>query len=55
MAAARLGQGPLSFGQWHAVSATFYGLKVLLVLALAWRSTSAPPAAAAPASSPSSS
>ena len=37
MAAARAGQGPLSFGQLHAVSAVFYGLKVLLVLALAWR------------------
>jgi hypothetical protein len=37
MAAARAGQGPLSFGQLHAVSAAFYGLKLLLVLALAWR------------------
>ena len=37
MAAARAGQGPLSFGQLHAVSAAFYGAKVLLVLALAWR------------------
>jgi len=37
MAAARAGQGPLSFGQLHAVSAVFYCVKVLLVLALAWR------------------
>jgi hypothetical protein len=37
MAAARVGQGPLSFGQLHALSAVFYGVKVLLVLALAWR------------------
>jgi len=37
MVAARAGQGPLSFGQLHAVSAAFYGVKVLLVLALAWR------------------
>ncbi len=37
MADARLGQGPLSFGQLHAVSAVFYLLKAGLVLALAWR------------------
>jgi hypothetical protein len=41
MAAARAGQGPLSFGQLHAVSAVFYGAKVLLVLALAWRAVGA--------------
>jgi hypothetical protein len=41
MAAARAGQGPLSFGQLHAVSAVFYGVKVLLVLALAWRAAGA--------------
>jgi hypothetical protein len=35
--AARLGQGALSFGQLHAVSALFFGAKGLLVLALAWR------------------
>ncbi len=35
MAAARAGSGPLSFGQLHAVSATFYALKLLLVVALA--------------------
>jgi hypothetical protein len=39
MVAARAGQGGLSFGQLHAVSAAFYGVKLLLVLALAWRST----------------
>lgn len=37
MAAARAGVGPLSFGQLHAVSAAFYAVKLLLVLALAWR------------------
>jgi hypothetical protein len=41
MAAARAGQGPLSFGQLHAVSAVFYGAKVLLVLTLAWRAAGA--------------
>ena len=37
MAAARAGQGPLSFGQLHALSAVFYAVKVVLVAALAWR------------------
>jgi hypothetical protein len=37
MAAARAGQGPLSFGQWHAVSAAFFVVKTGLVLGLAWR------------------
>lgn len=37
MAAARAGQGTLSFGALHALSTVFYGLKTLLVLALAWR------------------
>lgn len=37
MPSARVGQGPLSFGQLHLVSAGFYVLKGLLVLALAWR------------------
>ncbi len=40
MAAARLGQGGLSFGQLHAVSAAFYIVKLALVLALAWRAAS---------------
>ena len=35
--AARAGQGVLSFGQLHAVSLVFFGLKTLLVLGLAWR------------------
>jgi Domain of unknown function (DUF4149) len=39
MAAARAGQGSLSFGQLHAISAAFYVAKLLLVLALAWRQT----------------
>jgi hypothetical protein len=42
MPAARLGQGALSFGQLHAVSAVFFGVKGLLVLALAWRAAAAP-------------
>jgi hypothetical protein len=37
MPAARGGQGLLSFGQLHLISTVFYGLKTLLVLALAWR------------------
>ncbi len=42
MAAARAGQGgALSFGQLHALSAGFFGLKTLLVAALAWRLTAA--------------
>jgi hypothetical protein len=37
LAAARAGQGALSFGQLHGVSFGLFGLKTLLVLALAWR------------------
>ena len=37
MPAARAGQGPLSFGQLHALSSAFYAVKVVLLLALAWR------------------
>jgi len=37
MAAARLGQGPWSFGALHAVSGSLFALKGVLVLALAWR------------------
>jgi hypothetical protein len=48
MPAARAGQGPLSFGQLHAVSAVFFGIKGLLVLVLAWRAA-APPATVNPA------
>jgi hypothetical protein len=48
--AARLGQGALSFGQLHAVSALFFGVKGLLVLALAWRAA-APRAQLSPAAS----
>jgi hypothetical protein len=39
MPAARAGQGALSFGQLHAVSAALYGAKVLCVLALSVRAT----------------
>lgn len=37
MAAARLGQGALSFGALHGISAGFFGLKGLVLLALGWR------------------
>ncbi|MEL4178896.1 DUF4149 domain-containing protein [Roseateles sp. PN1] len=37
MAAAKAGQGTWSFMALHSVSLGFYGLKTLLVLALAWR------------------
>ncbi|MDT7836693.1 DUF4149 domain-containing protein [Aquabacterium sp. OR-4] len=37
MPAARAGQGPFSFGQLHLASASFFVLKALLVMALAWR------------------
>lgn len=41
MAAARAGQGALSFGALHAISLALFGLKILLVLALAWRASAA--------------
>ena len=37
MAAARAGQGAFSFGQLHALSFGLFGLKTVLVVALAWR------------------
>ncbi len=37
MPAARAGQSALSFGQLHAMSALFFGAKILLLGALAWR------------------
>lgn len=37
MAAARGGQGPLSFGALHGLSAAFFGLKMLLLATLTWR------------------
>jgi hypothetical protein len=37
MAAARAGQGALTFGQLHALSVGFFAVKAILVLALAWR------------------
>ncbi len=39
MAAARAGEGSLSFGALHGLSAGFFALKGLLVLVLAWRFT----------------
>ena len=44
MAAAKAGQGPLSFGQLHAVSAAFYVVKALLVAVLAVIAARAAPA-----------
>ena len=41
--AARGGQGALSFGQLHAASAAFFGVKIMLVMALAWLGTASPP------------
>jgi hypothetical protein len=37
MPAARAGQGVFTFGQLHLISTLFYGLKTVLVLAIAWR------------------
>jgi hypothetical protein len=45
MTSARAGQGPLSFGQLHAVSTAFFGLKLILVAVLAWRAAFSPPTA----------
>ena len=39
MAAARAGEGAVSFGALHGLSAGFYALKTGLVVALAWRLT----------------
>ena len=41
MAAARAGQGALSFGQLHAISVGFFAVKLLCILALAWRAAGA--------------
>jgi hypothetical protein len=41
MAAARAGQGALSFGQLHIISVCFFGAKLLCILALAWRAADA--------------
>jgi hypothetical protein len=41
MAAARAGQGALSFGQLHIISVGFFGAKLLCILALAWRAAGA--------------
>jgi hypothetical protein len=39
MTSAKMGQGNLSFLTLHAISFGFYGLKMILVLALAWRAS----------------
>jgi hypothetical protein len=54
MAAARAGQGALSFGQLHVVSMGFYGVKVLLVAVLAWRAAGMAAAPGAVSPGPSS-
>ncbi|GCL63367.1 DUF4149 domain-containing protein [Pseudaquabacterium pictum] len=41
MAAARAGQGALSFGQLHFISVGFFVAKLLCILALAWRAAGA--------------
>ncbi|MFO1266514.1 MAG: DUF4149 domain-containing protein [Rubrivivax sp.] len=46
MPAARAGQGTFSFAQLHAASTACFVVKVLLVLALAWRNAAAPSATA---------
>jgi cytochrome b561 len=44
MAAARAGQGGLSFGALHDLSMGLYAVKTLLLLVLAWRLNAAKPA-----------
>lgn len=39
MVAARAGQGSWSFGQLHGASLALFGLKIVLLLVLAWRVT----------------
>ena len=39
MDAARAGHGTLSFGQLHAISSVFFGVKLILVLLMAWQAT----------------
>jgi len=43
MAPARAGQGAFSFAQLHLASSACYGIKTLLVLALAWRNAAPTP------------
>ena len=44
MAAAKAGQGSLSFAALHGISMSLYAVKALLLLVLAWRLNSAKPA-----------
>jgi hypothetical protein len=41
MSAARAGQGVLGFAALHAISSAFFAVKLVVVLALAWRATRA--------------
>ncbi|MBL8351021.1 MAG: DUF4149 domain-containing protein [Burkholderiaceae bacterium] len=50
MPAARDGQGPLSFGQLHALSSGFFGLKIALLAVLAWRAAAPGPISRPPSS-----
>jgi Domain of unknown function (DUF4149) len=51
VAAARGGQGALSFGQLHALAVAFFALKTVFVLALAWQAAGAPASLRPPPSS----
>lgn len=50
MPGARAGQGPLSFGQLHAVSVAFFVVKIACVAALAWRALAEPVSSTGPSS-----
>lgn len=50
MPAARDGQGPLSFGQLHALSSAFFALKIALLAVLAWRAAAPGPLSRPPSS-----
>jgi hypothetical protein len=42
MAAARAGQGSMSFASLHALAGLFFAVKTLIVIALAWRLSPSP-------------
>lgn len=50
MPAARVGQGTFSFGQLHAISSAFFGVKLLLLSVLAWRASGPPTVSRRPSS-----
>lgn len=51
MVAARAGQGALGFGTLHAISSVAFALKLLALLALAWRNSGMPAGLRRPTSS----